>query len=951
MPIHDPGASTDERLEAGQTRRGALDHLSRLLRITPKPRWATPTLIALGLGASFAETMGITLIILFFYSATGQADKATTVGGALGRALDVASGWFGSSTQMAAVILLLIVIRGALAFANSLISAYVSETISERARNLIHEQYLTVSYSFMQRHEQAQLMEVLGSESWLVAGAYGSLTKIIVSACSVAVFTGFLLALSWQITLIAIVGSLLLSLGLRRLSMPAQALGKRVKQVHQRLGEHMLMTLEGLRTIRAYGQEQVHQQRFIRSSAEAREASIALTRLSSLLHPLTEVGYLGILCVIIAGAGIWQTSFATTLAAVALLYRLQPYTREIESNLLYLAQIEPQLRSVRSMLQRDDKQYPSQGHRPLPSLRKGIRFDHVTFRYQAEATAALDDATFEIPAGQITALVGASGSGKTTIVNLLLGLYRPSSGTIWIDDMPLDEVRRSDWLRLLAVAGQDVDLIEGTVIDNIRMADNDATEQQVVEASRIAGVAKFIEPLPEGYETWIGQQGLRFSGGQRQRLGLARAILRDPDFLMLDEAMSALDRDLERRIRGAIEERFVGRTILIITHRLETLHNAHHLIRIEDGRVAPPRMGGSDHLAREYGKLVGHPVQRHLRCAQLSSYRPIESTLSAAVLVTGGAGYVGSHVCKALASAGFSPVTYDNLARGHEWAVRWGPLERGDLLDGSRLAEVLDRVRPVAVIHMAALAYVGESVADPAKYYRYNVAGTLSLLEAMRAAQIDRLVFSSTCATYGLPDAGPVGEDQPQRPVSAYGQSKAMVEQILRDCGHAYGMRSVSLRYFNAAGADPAGEIGEAHDPETHLIPLVLRAAHDPDAPISVYGSDHPTADGTCVRDYVHVQDIANAHVLALEHLDQGQGVCAFNLGTGQGHSVREIIDTARRVTGRDIATLEAPARPGDPPALVADASLARKVLGWRTEWSDIDAIIETAWRWERRCA
>ena len=347
----------------------------------------------------------------------------------------------------------------------------------------------------------------------------------------------------------------------------------------------MLMTLEGLRTIRAYGLEEVHQRRFVRSSAEARQTSIALTRLSSLLNPLTEVGYLGILCAIIAGASFWDASFATTLAAVALLYRLQPHTREMEGDLLYMAEIEPQLRSVRMMLQKDDKDYPRPGHRPIRSLRKGIRFDRVTFQYQAGSKPALKDVSFEIPAGVTTALVGASGAGKTTIINLLLRLYQPSSGTIWVDDMPLEEVRRTDWLRLLAVAGQDVDLIEGTVIDNIRMADNDATEADVVAASRIAGVSEFVESLPEGYGTWIGQQGLRFSGGQRQRIELARAILRNPDFLMLDEAMSALDRGLERRIRGAIDDRFAGRTILIITHRVETVLNADRIVCMEEGRV------------------------------------------------------------------------------------------------------------------------------------------------------------------------------------------------------------------------------------------------------------------------------------------------------------------------------------------------------------------------------
>ena len=319
------------------------------------------------------------------------------------------------------------------------------------------------------------------------------------------------------------------------------------------------------------------------------------------------------------------------------------------------------------------------------------------------------------------------------------------------------------------------------------------------------------------------------------------------------------------------------------------------------------------------------------------------------ILVTGGAGYVGSHACKALARAGFLPVTYDNMVHGHERAVRWGPLERGDLLDGDHLSAVLCRYRPSAVMHFAAYAYVGESVNDPAKYYSNNVAGALRLLDAMRASKVDRLVFSSTCAIYGVPGSESIGEDQPQRPVNPYGHSKHMIEQILRDFGHAYGLRSIALRYFNAAGADPEGEIGEDHDPETHLIPLVLRAASDPSSPVTVYGTDYPTADGTCIRDYIHVEDLVNAHLLGLKQLEQGPGALAFNLGTGQGHSVREIIDAAKRITGRDVPTIEGPRRPGDPPRLVANVTRARNLLGWRPKWNQIGAIIETAWRWHGR--
>lgn len=323
--------------------------------------------------------------------------------------------------------------------------------------------------------------------------------------------------------------------------------------------------------------------------------------------------------------------------------------------------------------------------------------------------------------------------------------------------------------------------------------------------------------------------------------------------------------------------------------------------------------------------------------------------MSGNVLVTGGAGYIGSHACKALAAAGYVPVTYDNLVYGHEWAVRWGPFEKGDLFDSERLTAVLRTYRPQAVMHFAAYAYVGESVVDPGKYYRNNVAGTLTLLEAMRAVGVDRFVFSSTCATYGHPDAVPITEKQVQSPVNPYGRSKHMIEQILRDFSDAYGLRAVALRYFNAAGADAEAEIGEDHDPETHLIPLVLRAASDSAAPVTIFGTDYSTPDGTCVRDYVHVSDLAVAHVRGLQHLEEREGFSAFNLGTGRGYSVRQVIAAASQVTGREVATAEGARRPGDPAVLVADDTLAREVLGWRPKYSDIDPIVETAWRWFRQ--
>ena len=323
--------------------------------------------------------------------------------------------------------------------------------------------------------------------------------------------------------------------------------------------------------------------------------------------------------------------------------------------------------------------------------------------------------------------------------------------------------------------------------------------------------------------------------------------------------------------------------------------------------------------------------------------------MSQAVLVTGGAGYIGSHACKALAGAGFQPVVFDNLSRGHREAVRWGPLVEGDLADRQRLCAALIEHKVEAVMHFAAYAYVGESVTDPALYYRNNLGGTLSLLEAMREAGIGEIVFSSTCATYGIPDGVPIREDAPQRPVNPYGETKLAIERALHWYAAAYGLRSVSLRYFNAAGADPEGEIGEHHEPETHLVPLVLQAALGHGPHIEIYGTDYPTPDGTAIRDYVHVRDLAIAHLRALERLRGGGGSAAVNLGTGQGHSVREVIAAAELASGRKVPARAAPRRPGDPPALVADPSLAGEILGWHPQHSDLDTIIRTSLAWHTR--
>jgi len=316
------------------------------------------------------------------------------------------------------------------------------------------------------------------------------------------------------------------------------------------------------------------------------------------------------------------------------------------------------------------------------------------------------------------------------------------------------------------------------------------------------------------------------------------------------------------------------------------------------------------------------------------------------VLVTGGAGYIGSHTAKALAKAGHEPLVLDNLSAGHRWAVKWGNFLEWDLADTQMLPQFLEKERVEAVMHFAASLLVGESVSNPRKYFWNNVVNTLRLLDAMLEAGVKRIVFSSSAAVYGHPQKIPIPESHPKQPVNPYGETKLAIERTLQCYGNAYGLKWVALRYFNAAGADPEGELGEGHDPETHLIPLVILAALGRRPQVEIYGTDYPTPDGTPIRDYIHVTDLADAHVRALEYLMEGGESCALNLGTGQGYSVREVIHAVGEVSPRAVPFREGQRRAGDPPVLVADPSLTAKALGWKPQQSGLGAIIQSAWNW-----
>jgi len=318
------------------------------------------------------------------------------------------------------------------------------------------------------------------------------------------------------------------------------------------------------------------------------------------------------------------------------------------------------------------------------------------------------------------------------------------------------------------------------------------------------------------------------------------------------------------------------------------------------------------------------------------------------VLVTGGAGYIGSHACKALKKAGYTPVTFDNLVTGWEDAVKFGPFEKGDLLDRERLDEVFAKYKPIAVMHFAALSQVGESMAKPGMYWHNNVGGSLSLIEAAVDARVKNFVFSSTCATYGDQDNVVLDENSDQYPINAYGASKRAIEDILRDFGAAYGLNSVIFRYFNVAGGDPEAEVGEFHQPETHLIPLMLDAIDGKREALTIFGTDWDTPDGTCIRDYVHVCDLVDAHVLGLKWLEDDKGSRVFNLGTGSGFSVREVIDHSRAVTNREVPFEEGPRRPGDCTKLVSGSIRAVEELGWKLTRSTLETMIADAWRWHQ---
>ena len=558
-----------------------------LARVASPYWWAPPALLVLGLAAAVADGVSVSLVVLFLYTVVGKAFDAVQSGGVVAHVFRAAQALVGeSSTALGVLIFGVVLLRTGLNMAYGLVTSYVKNRVAEDMRVQVHRQFLAVSYDYIQRHEYADMLNVLAKESWSVPDAYYVVTRIAINVCGIAVFGVFLLALSWQLTAIAVLGSALVFFLTQRFAGPLRRLYEEAIGLNNRLAHRMLTTLQCMRAIRAFAQEGNDSGRFFAASLAVRHSFIRMGWAQAFVGPIGDIGHLAVLGAIAAAAGPLGISSSVALAAIALLYRLQPQVQELQGNWLKLATMDPTLRQVRAVLDTADKTYLPEGRQPYTRLQREIRFEGVSLTYPGADRPSLVDVSFAIPAGATVALVGPSGSGKTSLVNLLLRLYAPGTGRITVDGTPLFELRRTDWLQHLAVAGQDVELVDGSILENITMGRSDGGHPGRREAAAAAaGILDFVQQSADGFETWIGERGLHLSGGQRQRIGLARALYGEPQVLILDEATSALDGALESEVRRNIDRYAQGRTLILITHRLHSVLSADLVVCIVDGRV------------------------------------------------------------------------------------------------------------------------------------------------------------------------------------------------------------------------------------------------------------------------------------------------------------------------------------------------------------------------------
>jgi ATP-binding cassette, subfamily B, bacterial MsbA len=567
-----------------------VSYLKILARFVGTYARPTPLLLVLGTLSVIAETLGITLVVLFIYSILGHSDDLAA-DNVLAMVFSVVNSLVGGNTTALGVLIFVsLVVKALLNFAYGALTATVRHAVGRKVREEIFRQYMTVSYDYVRRHDDGELVNILASESESIAGAYYSLTRIAINACAVGFFVLFLISISWEITTIAGCGAAIVFFVRRRLSSPARQLGEKVAVAKNELTERILTAVQGMRTVRAFAQEAPVQKRFDEASGRVHRTNVALEHLQNLIPPLSESGYLAVLGAVIVAANFLEIPFTATLASVALLYRLQPHMRELDAHLLELGGIEASIRMVGRVLDRSDKSYPPDGDEPFTGLEKELRFENVSMTYAGSAKSTLRDASFTIPVGRTTAIMGRSGAGKTTIVNLILRLYEPTGGAILADGRPITSFERGSWLSRVAVAGQDLELIEGTVAENIAFGMPDASMEDIEEAASLAGVTSFLADLSDGFYSWVGERGLNLSAGQRQRVGLARALLRRPDLLILDEATAALDAAMEEEVRRNIARAYKDKTMIIITHRTDIALSADHVVKLTGGRVVEDKV-------------------------------------------------------------------------------------------------------------------------------------------------------------------------------------------------------------------------------------------------------------------------------------------------------------------------------------------------------------------------
>lgn len=598
-------------------RQAGLMQALETIRLAGAHAWSFPVITILGVLSSLAESFGVGLIILFLYTVMGRQNEAAAASGFLGSAFAHLGTHVHNTTLLAFLILTAIAAKAAFTAMHSALVSYIQNELGRDVRDRIHHQYLAVNYSYIREREEGELLKMLAMESWTVADAYHSLCRIVTNAVSMFVMIAFLLLISWPLTLVAMAGSTILCLALNHASKFARRLGRDAMEINQNLAVRMLQMLQGMRAIRAFAQETHYQRAFERESSDARKIATKTGVLSAILSPVSDSAYLLMVALTLIFATRLAVPTAATLTCIILLYRVQLPFRELQSAIFSLAEKEASLRSVGDLLRAGENCLPP-GWRPFSTLEESIEFRGVEFGYSDSAPDALQKASFRIPAGRTTVLVGASGAGKTTIVNLLLRLDQPRAGEILVDGTPLGEIRRDQWLQNLAAAGQDIELIDCTVDANIRIARAEADGNAVEAAARLAGLEEVIEAFPDGLQHWIGPHGANLSGGQRQRLGLARAILRDPDILILDEATSALDDVMESWVQRNLRQKFRNRTVIIITHRRDALLAADHLVCLEGGRVTAE--GAPRELLSQTGSaldwLSGEEPQTSFRSAR-----------------------------------------------------------------------------------------------------------------------------------------------------------------------------------------------------------------------------------------------------------------------------------------------------------------------------------------------